>query len=51
MAKRSIKTSNIFDAISADDALAIPRLLAKEEPKIANRIEQIATEYLKGRGY
>ena len=32
--------------ISADDALAILRLLAKEDAKIANRIEQIAIEYL-----
>ena len=46
MAKRSNKTKNIFDEISADDAFAILRLLAKDDPKIANRIEQIAIEYL-----
>jgi hypothetical protein len=48
MPKRSNITRNIFDEISADDALAILRLLAKEDPKIANRIEQIAIEYLSG---
>lgn len=48
MAKRSNKTRDIFDEISAGDALAILRLLAKEDPKIANRIEQIAIEYLSG---
>lgn len=42
------KTRNIFDEISADDALAILRLLAKEDPKVAKRIEQIAIEYLSG---
>jgi hypothetical protein len=47
MAKRSNKTRNIFDEISADDALAILRLLAKEDAKIARRIEQIAVEYLR----
>jgi len=46
MPKRSNKTKNIFDAISADDALAILRLLAKEDTKIAKKIEQIAIEYL-----
>jgi hypothetical protein len=46
MPKRSNKTRNIFDEISADDALAILRLLAKEDPKVAKRIEQIAIEYL-----
>lgn len=54
MAKRSNKTStrtkdktkNIFDEISADDAFAILRLLAKDDPKIGKRIEQIAIKYL-----
>ncbi len=48
MPKRSTKSRNIFDEISADDALAILRLLAKEDSNIAKRIEQIAIEYLKG---
>ena len=46
MPKRSNKTRNIFDEIGADDALAILRLLAKEDSKIAKRIEHIAIEYL-----
>ena len=37
---------DIFDAISSDDAFDILRLLAKEDQKIAKRIEQIAMEYL-----
>ena len=48
MPKRSNKTRNIFDEISADDALAILKRLAKEDPKIARRIEQITIEYLSG---
>lgn len=48
MPKKSNKTREIFDEISAEDALAILRLLAKEDSKIAKRIEQIAIEYLKG---
>ena len=47
MPKKINKTRNIFDEISADDALAILRLLAKEDTKIARRIEQIAIEYLR----
>ena len=46
MPKKSNKTRNILDEISAEDALTILRLLAKEDPKLANRIEQIAIEYL-----
>ena len=46
MQKRSNRTRNILDEISADDAFAILRRLAKEDPKVANRIEQIAIEYL-----
>jgi len=52
MAKNGNKTSrtkgtkNIFAEISADDAFAILKRLAKEDPKVANRIEQIAIEYL-----
>ena len=45
-ASRTKGTKNIFDEISADDAFAILRLLAKEDPKVAKRIEQIAIEYL-----
>ncbi len=37
---------DIFDAISSDDAFDILRLLAREDQKIAKRIEQIAIEYL-----
>ena len=48
MPKRSNKTRNILDEISADDAFAILRRLAKEDPKVANRIEQFAIEYLSG---
>ncbi len=44
-ASRTKGTKNIFDEISADDAFAILRLLAKEDPKVAKRIEQIAIEY------
>ncbi len=47
MPKRSTKSRNIFDEISAEDAIAILRLLAKEDAKIARRIEQIAVEYLR----
>lgn len=48
MPKKSDKTRDIFDEISAEDALAILRLLAKEDSKIAKRIEEIAIDYLKG---
>jgi len=37
---------DIFDVISSDDAFDILRLLAREDQKIAKRIEQIAIEYL-----
>ena len=37
---------DIFDVISSDDAFDILRLLAREDQKIAKRIEQIALEYL-----
>ncbi|RLG30197.1 hypothetical protein DRO03_05110 [Methanosarcinales archaeon] len=38
---------DIFDAISSDDAFDILRLIAREDQKIAKRIEQIAMEYLR----
>jgi hypothetical protein len=38
MPKRSNKIRNIRDEMSADDAFAILRRLAMEDPKIANRI-------------
>ena len=37
---------DVFDVISSDDAFDILRLLAREDQKIAKRIEQIALEYL-----
>ncbi len=43
---KKTKTRNIFAKISADDAFAILSRLAKEDPKIATRIEQIAMDYL-----
>jgi len=43
---KKTKIRNIFAEISADDAFAILSRLAKEDPKIANRIEQIAMDYL-----
>lgn len=43
---KKTKPRNIFAEISADDAFAILSRLAKEDPKIANRIEQIAIDYL-----
>jgi hypothetical protein len=45
LCQRKTKTRNIFAEISADDAFAILRLRAKDDPKVANRIEQIAIEY------
>ncbi len=39
---------NVFDEISADDAFSILKSLAEEDAKIAERIEQIAMEYLRG---
>ncbi|KAF5432911.1 hypothetical protein C5S35_16805 [Candidatus Methanophagaceae archaeon] len=38
---KKTKPRNIFAEISADDAFAILSSLAKEDPKIATRIEQI----------
>ena len=43
---KKTKPRNIFAEISADDAFAILCRLAKEDPKIAKRIEQIAMDYL-----
>ena len=43
---KKTKPRNIFAEISADDAFAILCHLAKEDPKIAKRIEQIAMDYL-----
>ncbi|RLG15017.1 MAG: hypothetical protein DRN71_02330 [Candidatus Nanohalarchaeota archaeon] len=39
---------NVFDEISAGDAFSILKTLAEEDVKIAERIEQIAMEYLHG---
>ena len=46
MPNKTNKPRNIFAEISADDAFAILSRLAKEDSKIAKRIEQIAIEYL-----
>ena len=43
---KKTKPLDIFAEISADDAFAILSCLAKKDPKIANRIEQIAMDYL-----
>jgi len=42
---KKTKPRNIFAEISADDAFAILNRLAKEDPKIANRIEQILNRF------
>ena len=43
---KKTKTRNILAEISADDAFAILKRLAKDDLKVANRIEQIAIDYL-----
>lgn len=57
MAKRSQKLSltrnkrmkeDIFDKISAADAIAILKILAKEDMDLVRKIEQLAIEYLSG---
>jgi hypothetical protein len=45
--KQETMKGDIFDVISSDDAFDILRRLAREDQKIAKRIEQIAVGYLK----
>ena len=42
------KKTNILDQITADDAIAILKILAQEDKRVGERIEQIAMEYLSG---
>ena len=47
-AKKESDKINILDKINSNDALAILKILCKEDVDIAKRIEQIAKKYLSG---
>jgi len=47
-AKNKSDKINILDKINSNDALAILKILCKEDKNIAKKIEQIAIEYLSG---
>lgn len=46
MVDETIKTKNLLETITPDDALVILKNLAMEDAEIAKRIERLATEYL-----